>query len=247
MGNPISKEAAEHMASFRVRCSNCTKNFCTVCNRTPYHVGKTCKDAEKNENARKCRFCLEVIKGVTPPSMVQAFKNVCRKPDCLNEMNSSCAKMHACGHPCGGFANEKECLPCLEPDCIIKFNSSVESKKKISDGHTNSDYCVICYSQGIGDKPSVQLGCRHIFHVDCIMKILKQRWLSPRIVFAFANCPQCKVKIEALLCPAINDEMEKINAFEIEVKKKALERAKYEGIDKDDRLVLKGDFYYNNI
>jgi hypothetical protein len=42
MGNPISKEAAEHMASFRVRCSNCAKNFCTVCNRTPYHVGRTC-------------------------------------------------------------------------------------------------------------------------------------------------------------------------------------------------------------
>ena len=41
--------------------------------------------------------------------------------------------------------------------------------------------------------------------------------------------------------------MEKINACEIEVKKKALERAKYEGIDKDDRLKEKGDFYYNNI
>lgn len=122
-------------------------------------------------------------------------------------MNSSCAKMHACGHPCGGFANEKECLPCLEPDCITKFNNTAALNKKIPDGHANSDYCAICYTQGLEDKPSVQLGCRHIMHVDCIMKILKQRWTSPRIVFNFANCPQCKVKIEALQCPAINDEM----------------------------------------
>jgi E3 ubiquitin-protein ligase MYCBP2 len=148
-----------------------------------------------------------VIKGASPPSIVPAFKNVCKKPDCLAEMNSSCAKMHTCGHPCGGFANEKECLPCLEPECISKFNNTAALNKKIPDGHANSDYCAICYTQGLEDKPSVQLGCRHIMHVDCIMKILKQRWTSPRIVFNFANCPQCKVKIEALQCPAINDEM----------------------------------------
>jgi len=41
--------------------------------------------------------------------------------------------------------------------------------------------------------------------------------------------------------------MKLINSFELEVKKKALERAKFEGIDKDDRLKIKGDFYFNNL
>jgi len=27
-GNPISREAAEHMAKYRIRCNECGKNFC---------------------------------------------------------------------------------------------------------------------------------------------------------------------------------------------------------------------------
>ena len=62
-GQPISKAAAEHMANFRIRCSNCGKNFCIECKASPYHVGKTCEDVEKDSVARKCRFCLDVMKG----------------------------------------------------------------------------------------------------------------------------------------------------------------------------------------
>jgi|688.fasta_scaffold210049_1 hypothetical protein len=41
--------------------------------------------------------------------------------------------------------------------------------------------------------------------------------------------------------------MVKINSFEIEVKKKALDRAKFEGLDKDPLLKDKNYVYYNNL
>lgn len=42
-GQPISKEAAEHLARYRIRCNECGKNFCTKCNAEPYHTGRTCE------------------------------------------------------------------------------------------------------------------------------------------------------------------------------------------------------------
>ena len=44
----ISRQSAEHMAKFRVRCQNCSQIFCTSCRRNPYHVGMTCQDAQNN-------------------------------------------------------------------------------------------------------------------------------------------------------------------------------------------------------
>jgi len=40
-GNKISRAAAEHMATYRVRCNNCDRIFCSNCNNEPYHIGKT--------------------------------------------------------------------------------------------------------------------------------------------------------------------------------------------------------------
>lgn len=42
-GQKLSKEAAEHFAKYRLRCDACGKNFCTKCNTTPYHTGRTCE------------------------------------------------------------------------------------------------------------------------------------------------------------------------------------------------------------
>ena len=61
-GKTLSREAAEHMANNRVRCWKCAKNFCTKCNKEPYHLGMTCEDAEKHRVALKCRFCWEPLK-----------------------------------------------------------------------------------------------------------------------------------------------------------------------------------------
>jgi len=46
--------------------------------------------------------------------MKPAFKDVCRKSDCMALMNKSCDKMLPCGHPCRGLAGETNCMPCLE-------------------------------------------------------------------------------------------------------------------------------------
>ena len=57
-GQPLSQEAAQHMARYRIRCNECSKNFCTNCNAEPYHTGKTCDQLGNTE----CRFCGEELK-----------------------------------------------------------------------------------------------------------------------------------------------------------------------------------------
>jgi E3 ubiquitin-protein ligase MYCBP2 len=125
---------------------------------------------------------------------------------------------------CKGFRDEKTCLPCLEEACIAKHNAQVlEKTEQLLDGQTAEDFCSICWSTALGQAASVRLNCRHIFHVDCLLKILKTRWQSPRIVFGFSNCPQCKsLKIAAPQCPAICQQTSEINKFEQEVMEKSL-------------------------
>lgn len=123
-GQVISREAADHMANFRVRCSKCQKNFCTSCNRSPYHIGMTCEQAESNQHARKCRFCTIEIKKQYNHKF-PAFHDCCGKPDCVKEIAKSCNKILACGHVCRGFADEQKCLPCLEDGCIEAYNKQV--------------------------------------------------------------------------------------------------------------------------
>ena len=61
-GEIISPKSADHMALFRVRCK-CDINFCSSCNTTPYHVGKTCEELKDYKAASKCRVCTEKIEG----------------------------------------------------------------------------------------------------------------------------------------------------------------------------------------
>ena len=43
----VSRETAEHMAKYRIRCAKCTENFCASCKMVPYHLGKNCEEAAK--------------------------------------------------------------------------------------------------------------------------------------------------------------------------------------------------------
>ena len=106
---PITKEAAECMAKYRVRCpmNSCGKIFCTnpQCSAEPYHNGKTCQQHKEFKEMKKCRYCLSKLTQPSP-SMLPAFKEVCRSADCINLMNNSCEKVLACGHFCCGFRGE---------------------------------------------------------------------------------------------------------------------------------------------
>jgi hypothetical protein len=41
-GTAISKTAAKHMSQHRIRCNECSINFCKSCKVEPYHIGMTC-------------------------------------------------------------------------------------------------------------------------------------------------------------------------------------------------------------
>ena len=182
------------MAKFRVRCAKCKENFCTNCKMSPYHINYSCEEAANKKVAQKCRFCLEILE---EPSLSYdpAFQDVCRRDECVEHMRNSCNKTHECGHKCKGYHKERQCLPCLEPDCIETYNQICHPSKKLYDGFTADDLCGLCYISGLGDQPSIMLGCRHIFHVGCIIKRIKIRWTTPWIQFSFMDCPTCKQEI----------------------------------------------------
>ena len=103
---------------------------------------------------------------------------MCKKRECKNMIKQSCDKVLECNHPCKGFAREAECLTCLHPDCV-------EKDPDVTMGENDDSYCSICFVAGIGEQPSIQLGCKHIFHVDCIAEKVRQKWSGPRITFLF--------------------------------------------------------------
>lgn len=89
--------------------------------------------------------------------------------------------------------------------------------------------------------------CGHILHVHCLMERLKKRWLTPRIEFGYLDCVDCKQRMSAPHCPSINTEIVESSKIEEDVKKKSFERAKFEGLDKHDRLKDPNDPYYQKL
>jgi len=73
------------------------------------------------------------------------------------------------------------------------------------------------------------------------------KWAGPRITFQFKTCPSCKQEIVAPHHPEISRLLEESNKLEEEIKAKALERAKHEGLDKSERLSKPGDQYFNDL
>mmetsp|Transcript_11811 Transcript_11811/g.19957 ORF Transcript_11811/g.19957 Transcript_11811/m.19957 type:complete len:495 (+) Transcript_11811:782-2266(+) len=235
-GNPMTHEAAQHMANFRIRCLECNKNFCTQCNAEPYHTGKTCSDF----NAKSCRYCADKLTQPSP-SMKPAFREVCRKADCFGLMQQSCDKMLPCGHPCFGSNGEAKCMPCLDPECIEKMDPRVAPREN------KDDFCNICYCSGLGQEPCLSLGCGHVYHVSCLKQRIQKQWNGPRIVFNYLDCPQCKQEIEAPHCEQINSILKKERQLQAVVVKKVMERAKFEDLHKDERLKKVGDPFYNDL
>ena len=92
------------------------------------------------------------------------------------------------------------------------------------------------------------LGCKHIFHVECIKKRVFGKWPSPRITWDFLNCSTCKQEISIQQDHVeLYPELKRLLEMKRKVYGMALERAKYEGIDKEPRLRDPNDNFYNNL
>ena len=130
-------------------------------------------------------------------------------------------------------------MPCLAVDCV-------KENKKLTLEQDEDSYCPICYTAGLGDYPSIMLGCGHIMHVPCLMEKLKKRWPGPRITFFFAECPSCRTFIKLKGHPELEEELRKVTSMYELVKQKAVQRMKFEEIDKTEAEHLnnpKGHYY----
>ncbi len=129
-GRVLSEDAYKHFMDYRIRCPNCNINFCTQCKLTPYHKGYTCASWDVYTKSRQCRYCHVKMdaKNTAPNPPSQAVRDCCTSSECLDKQKLSCLKMKACGCPCPGIRDEKECLPCLK--CDLK---------------KAEDFCAICY------------------------------------------------------------------------------------------------------
>ena len=94
-----------------------------------------------------------------------------------------CGEELDCGHTCGGCKGEHEHLSCLEEEC------------RPVDAVTKNDGCQVCQAGLLGEAPSVELDCGHIFHASCIRDLLRHRWSTQRITFNFMKCPSCCYEI----------------------------------------------------
>mmetsp|Transcript_29171 Transcript_29171/g.36202 ORF Transcript_29171/g.36202 Transcript_29171/m.36202 type:complete len:282 (-) Transcript_29171:760-1605(-) len=152
-----------------------------------------------------------------------------------------CRKVKECGHKCAGVKDEDECLPCLYPECVA---SAAASSFNLP---THDELCTICYTCELREEPSVMLGCGHVFHANCIVELLKHKWATLRITFAFMSCPQCKQPIEANHVYEVAAEIEKLMILRSELQVKAMKIARSQHLDKDERLNTPGDFYFGRL
>lgn len=233
LGKVISDEAAVHMSKNRINCPKCHLIFCSNCKAAPYHLGKTCEENQAYKEADKCRFCEKAIKVVGGG----ALANVCGDDECQAFKAISCTKNLDCGHACLGCKEESKCLPCLNEACLEPESAQNED-----------DYCGICFTSAVKNEPCVQLSsCHHVFHFNCLSKVIQDKWPSPRIVFKFLNCPTCNVKIETSSHQKLQSFLSDYNKLEESIREKALVRAKIEGLDKDEKMKNPKYNYYNDL
>jgi hypothetical protein len=231
---PVRPEALKHYLAHRVRCRTpaCYTDFCSKCKVSPYHTGYDCVEYVEFLSAPKCRFCRAPVTQLTKYRIDHpAFVNVCNQAECMKKVIRSCDKKLPCGHFCFGYKGEKECPPCLFPDCPSRSPETPIA----------TDSCGICLSEDLGLAPYIFLKCNHGFHRDCIDARLEKGYSGSRITFDFASCPLCKVDLSH---PDLESSLKPIRLLQKEISDKALERLKYEGLDKSDDIVdPNGRFY----
>jgi E3 ubiquitin-protein ligase MYCBP2 len=190
---------------------------------------------------------------------------VCGDPDCVAKLAAVCTKTLACHHACCGVRGEQEtaglCLPCLAPACAqtareaevkaaaagggARLQAAADGKSFLPlccqevDG---ADFCPVCmesYSSG----PCLQLGCGHLLHYHCVAQVLQKRWTGAAISFAFLQCPMCNSPSAFLDQPLLAVECAPLLKLRSRCRSKALQRLKYEGLDKDPKVLPGGRFH----
>ena len=219
----ISRQAAEDYAKNRCRCGYCKKDFCKGCLAMPYHLGKTCEEFKRLQSAKKCRFCDSEIKGLNRGP----DDDVCNDKECRDRYIISCKKRLPCGHKCFGVDGELQCPPCIDKECN-QFGGQF--------GQNKDDYCIICYSEGLGSSPLVVLSCGHYMHYLCLKKRLETKWIGPKITFNHCLCPSCNKWFDCNSVPELQKMIDENKKLFEEIKEMSLKRLKFEDLDKDPRL-----------
>jgi len=229
----LSKEAAEDYAKNRCRCGFCKKDFCInpVCQAIPYHLGMTCKEYEDYVKTKKCRFCGQKLKGNIGPD-----DDVCNDNDCKERFKFACKNKLQCGHKCFGVNGEINCPPCIDNECP-QFKGEY--------GQNKDDYCIICYSEGLGASPMVVLSCGHYMHYLCVKKRLETKWIGPKITFNHCLCPSCNKWFDCNSVPELQKMIDENKKLYEEIKEMSLKRLKFEDLDKDPRLTDPNSPWYN--
>eukprot|EP00347_Sterkiella_histriomuscorum_P005991 403354493 len=230
-GKPISEDAAINCNLNKIECENCHFNFCNKCKTEPYHIGHTCEGYQEWLKLRKCRFCRTIF-GDKQQNLKKedAFDLVCNSEECIKLMHKSCHKTHdSCKHFCGGTSTDANCLPCLDPYCVQN-----DQEKKTYGVHSE-EYCMICYTDVLGQAPSVQLNCNHLFHQACIDTILTRKYNGNRISFGYLDCPACGVQMASSTCSTVTTKISQEVSFKNRIYDQALNLANREKLfDEED-------------
>jgi len=189
-----------------------------------------------------CRFCktkLE-LENLLPS---HGISNVCSSKECKTKAAESCPKIHTCGHCCYGIRKENECLPCLHG--CKNANANEEQQQQFEKKLTQDvdDMCMICWTEGLSEAPSIQLECGHVFHHGCTKTLLESRWTGSRITFGFAQCPICKSSIKHQSLKPLTDEIDHIRN---EIIRKGKLRIDYHNMN-NDPLLKSGGRYQDRV
>eukprot|EP00043_Microstomoeca_roanoka_P019706 m.225465 g.225465 ORF g.225465 m.225465 type:complete len:4069 (-) comp17042_c0_seq1:290-12496(-) len=171
---------------------------------------------EEQADVKQCRFCLARVDDVSPSASPADI--VCSSEECQMSYKAICPRVLSCGHPCQGVKGEVTCPPCLH---CGKASGLIQQDA--------DDECMVCFCGCLREGPCLMLGCGHIFHSDCIIKMLETGWPGPRITFDFATCPLCRTSLlqgdqNMLLAEALKP----IQALYQDVRRKALMRLQYD-------------------
>eukprot|EP00494_Astrolonche_serrata_P031945 UN32214 len=232
---PIKTLAQQHYLSHRVCCRECGTNFCRSCREVGYHKGFSCEDYEIYKNAEHCRYCSVAIMPETKcescPSA--ALENICNNPLCLEKRKNACVHTLPCGHPCFGIRGEKECPPCLHPEC--------QEEEKIVNIQKCDEFCNICFSDSLSSRPVIQLDCGHIFHHSCVNNIINQKQDNPRVQFGYLQCPLCKIRMSHPML-----EFEEVQTLHRDLELQTFDVLKDEQMLACDELINPTSEYYKN-